>query len=170
VIASESVVNLMDASTEHRCRETQLQGPHPVEDPHAGVVRPASANAEDPGWLLAAAWSQPYPKKRNAGQLRVPLPALMLDAYRLGDSGHLIIWARQNPISKPQDLYVCIAQCAGTQSNSDRLLVETLGMGGIDEQSSSAFCRGSDSDFLNRACLVSVVSQCTWCRFQAAIS
>jgi hypothetical protein len=94
----------------------------------------------------------------------------MLDAYRLGDSGHLIIWARQNPISKLQDLYVCIAQCAGTQSNSDRLLVETLGMGGIDEQSSSAFCRGSDSDFLNRACLVSIVSQCTWCRFQAAIS
>ena len=81
-------------------------------------------NAEDPGWLLAAAWSQPCPKKRNAGQLRVPLPALMLDAYRLGDSGHLIIWARQNPISKLQDLYVCIAQCAGTQSNSDRLSVE----------------------------------------------
>jgi hypothetical protein len=72
-------------------------------------------------------------QKRNAGQLRVPLPALMLDAYRLGDSGHLIIWARQNPISKLQDLYVCIAQCAGTQSNSDHLLVETLGMGGIDE-------------------------------------
>jgi hypothetical protein len=42
VIASENVVN----STLRRsiaAEKRQLQGLHPVEDPHAGVVRPASA-------------------------------------------------------------------------------------------------------------------------------